>query len=104
MNDNSTTGIVLIGEVGGIMEEEVADLLTDKRYRDQGGRLRKPIVGFIAGRNVPPGITFGHAGAIWRDGMNSADQKRKAWQDVGIRVVDAVADVGPAMQAEIQNR
>ncbi|CAO1624253.1 unnamed protein product [Sympodiomycopsis kandeliae] len=100
MSDDNTRGIVLIGEVGGVMEEEVAELLAE--YKDTTGKLKKPIVGFIAGRNVPPGITFGHAGAVWRDGINSADQKRRAWQQAGITVVDAVADVGPAMQEELQ--
>lgn len=103
MEDESTKGIVLVGEVGGVMEEEAAEVIR-QRYLDQQGRPCKPIVGFIAGRNVPPGQIFGHAGAIWRDGLASAEEKRRAWRDVGIVVVDAIGDVGQAIHDELQKR
>lgn len=85
------------------MEEEVADLLATGKFTDtRTGKLLKPIVGFIAGRNVPPGQVFGHAGAVWRDGLASADQKRERWASVGITVVDAIADTGPAIDDELR--
>lgn len=105
MDDPTTEALILVGEVGGTMEEEAAELLRlDGRYRDADGRTRKPIVGFIAGRNVPPGKIFGHAGACWRDGLGSADQKRRAWQEAGIRVVDTIAETGAAIEEEMRKR
>lgn len=102
MEDESTKGIVLVGEVGGVMEEEAAELVMEQYLRH--GQPIKPIVGFIAGRNVPPGQIFGHAGAIWRDGLGSADQKREAWTKAGIIVVDAIGEVGPAIKSELKKR
>ncbi|MCO5549767.1 hypothetical protein L7F22_003240 [Adiantum nelumboides] len=103
MNDEQTKGIVLVGEVGGIMEEEAAELIRNK-YSGQDGKPIKPVVAFIAGRNVPPGQIFGHAGAIWRDGLSSAEQKRTALKEAGVIVVDAVGDVGQAIQKELESR
>lgn len=100
MQDTQTKAIVLVGEVGGVMEEEAAERIKEL-YTNADGSLHKPVVGFIAGRNVPPGQIFGHAGAIWRDGLNSADQKRKALSDVGVVVVDAIGDVGQAAEKEL---
>jgi succinyl-CoA synthetase alpha subunit len=104
MQDESTEGIVLVGEVGGVMEEEAADLIKEKYLNATSGKPIKPIVGFIAGLNVPPGQIFGHAGAIWRDGLGSAQEKQKAWKDAGVVMVDAIGQVGPAIQAELQAR
>ncbi|PWN20604.1 alpha subunit of succinyl-CoA ligase [Microstroma glucosiphilum] len=105
MDDPTTEALILVGEVGGTMEEEAAELLLrDKRYRDAEGCTRKPVVGFIAGRNVPPGKIFGHAGACWRDGLGSADQKRQAWTEAGIRVVDTIAETGAAIEEEMKKR
>ncbi|PWN28987.1 NAD(P)-binding protein [Jaminaea rosea] len=105
MNDESTKGIILVGEVGGVMEEEAIDLLHSNGYLNaETGEPIKPIVGFISGRNVPPGQTFGHSGAVWRDGINSAEQKREAWKEVGIKVVDTIADTGPAIVGEMKRR
>jgi succinyl-CoA synthetase alpha subunit len=103
MHDKGTRGIVLVGEVGGVMEEEVADLLSST-YLNAEGMPIKPVVGFIAGRNVPPGQIFGHSGAIWRDGLSSAEQKRMIWRKSGIIVVDAIADVGEAMRDALDTR
>lgn len=103
MHDDTTQGIVLVGEVGGVMEEEAAALIKE-HYLAQDGKPIKPVVGFIAGRNVPPGQIFGHAGAIWRDGLSSADQKRQRMQEAGIVIVDAIGDVGPAIESELRSR
>lgn len=107
MQDDNTTAVILVGEVGGSMEEEAAELLKTKytiTANDKTSMPVKPVVGFIAGRNVPPGHVFGHSGAVWREGLHSADQKRKAWSDAGIRVVDAIADTGPAVEEEMVKR
>ena len=105
-NDPDTESIVLAGEIGGTMEEEVYELLNDpdSKYRQTEDRSKfvKPIVGFIAGLNTPPGQMFGHAGAIWRDDTSSAVEKKKMWQDVGIRMADAIADVGKLIEQEME--
>jgi succinyl-CoA synthetase alpha subunit len=108
MNDPETHAIVLAGEIGGTMEEEVYALLSDpnSKYRQpKGGKgtFTKPIVGFIAGLNTPPGQMFGHAGAIWRDDTSSALEKRQMWTEVGIRMADAIADVGKLVREEMSS-
>ncbi|KAJ1585603.1 hypothetical protein NDA12_004028 [Ustilago hordei] len=103
MSDSDTEAIVLAGEIGGCMEEEVYELLNDQRCKyKEGGKFKKPIVGFVAGLNTPPGQMFGHAGAIWRDGTGSAIEKRKMWESVGIRMADAIADVGKLIEEEMR--
>ncbi|CBQ72135.1 related to succinyl-coa ligase [gdp-forming] alpha-chain, mitochondrial precursor [Sporisorium reilianum SRZ2] len=102
-SDPDTQAIVLAGEIGGTMEEEVYHLLSDpsSKYRVAGGKFVKPVVGFIAGLNAPPGQMFGHAGAIWRDDTSSAVEKKRMWQEVGISMADAIADVGKLIQQEM---
>ena len=90
LTDDSTEGIVLIGEIGGTMEEEVADLLSRTK-------TSKPIVGYIAGQSIPQSRTFGHAGAIWEDGLLGAKDKIALWQRAGIRMAETPGDLGAAM-------
>ena len=85
-NDPETDLVVVIGEIGGNAEEEAAQFVEDK--------MKKPLVGFIAGQTAPPGKRMGHAGAIISGGKGTAAEKMKAWADVGIQVVENPADIG----------
>ena len=89
MNDPDTTGIVMIGEIGGGMEAEAA------RYIKEHGT--KPVVGFIAGQTAPKGRTMGHAGAIIGGDEDTAEAKMKIMADCGIHVVKSPATIGQKM-------
>jgi succinyl-CoA synthetase alpha subunit len=78
--DPQTEQIVIIGEIGGSDEERAAAYIKD--------HVKKPVVGFIAGRAAPEGKRMGHAGAIIEGGMGTAEGKVKAMQAAGIRVAD----------------
>lgn len=91
--DNETHGIILIGEIGGTAEEEAAEYALSACLAD-----RKPIIAFIAGQTAPPGRRMGHAGAIISGGKGTAEEKMKALELAGIRVVKSPADIGTAMK------
>tara|TARA_Y100001935_G_C17304916_1_gene511674 strand:- start:565 stop:1440 length:876 start_codon:yes stop_codon:yes gene_type:complete len=89
--DTETEGIVMIGEIGGLMEVEAAKWAKDN--------VTKPIVGFIAGQTAPPGRRMGHAGAIVSGGDDTAEAKMKALRECGISVCKSVSDIGETMKS-----
>ncbi len=88
--DPETQAIIMIGEIGGDAEVQGAELL--KR-----SKIKKPTVGFIAGRTAPPGRRMGHAGAVISGGNDTADFKVEALKSAGIAVADSPASLGSTM-------
>jgi succinyl-CoA synthetase alpha subunit len=91
--DVNTDAILMIGEIGGTAEEEAAFYVKEN--------VKKPVIGFIAGRTAPPGRRMGHAGAIISGGKGTAHEKIKILKECGISVVDSPADIGKTVKSSL---
>ena len=90
--DDRTDAVVVVGEIGGAMEEEAAEYIRD---------MTKPVVAFIAGGASPPGKKMGHAGAIVMGDKGSYASKRRALEAAGVHVLDTPSEVGSALRAAL---
>ena len=90
LQDEETESIVMIGEIGGTAEEEASDFI-------KKSKIKKPIVGFIAGLTAPPGRRMGHAGAIISGGKGGAEDKIELMKSADITISNSPADIGKTL-------
>ena len=90
LKDSETKSILMIGEIGGSAEEEAAEFI-------KSSKIKKPIVGFIAGKTAPAGRRMGHAGAIISGGKGNAEDKIEKMKSCGILVAESPAEIGKTL-------
>jgi succinyl-CoA synthetase alpha subunit len=90
LKDEETNSIVMIGEIGGTAEEEASEFI-------KKSKIKKPMVGFVAGLTAPPGRRMGHAGAIISGGKGGAEDKIETMRSAGITISKSPADIGKTL-------
>ena len=90
LNDPETESILMIGEIGGTAEEEASNFIINHK-------IKKPIVGFIAGVTAPPGRRMGHAGAIISGGKGGANDKIRTMEKAGITIAKSPGEIGKTL-------
>ena len=94
--DPETESIIMIGEIGGSAEEEACEFI-------KKSKIKKPIVGFIAGLTAPPGRRMGHAGAIISGGKGGAENKIEVMKSAGITISKSPADIGKTLYNKLNS-
>ena len=94
LKDPDTNSILMIGEIGGTSEEEASEFI-------KSSKIKKPIVGFVAGVTAPPGRRMGHAGAIISGGKGTAKDKIEKMKSCGISIVDSPAEMGKKLHDKL---
>jgi len=94
LNDEETKSILMIGEIGGTAEEEASEFVKNHK-------IKKPIVGFIAGITAPPGRRMGHAGAIISGGKGNAGDKIEKMKSCGILIAESPAQIGQTLHDKL---
>ena len=92
--DEKTESIIIIGEIGGTAEEEASEFI-------KHSKIKKPIVGFVAGLTAPAGRRMGHAGAIISGGKGSAEDKIEKMKYCGIFMADSPSNIGLTLQKKL---
>ena len=96
LNDRETKSILMIGEIGGTAEEEAAEYIKNQK-------IKKPMVGFIAGITAPPGRRMGHAGAIISGGKGGAEDKIQKMEESGITIAKSPSIIGKTLLNKLSN-
>ena len=94
LKDKQTKSILMIGEIGGSAEEEASEFI-------KSSKIKKPIIGFIAGKTAPPGRRMGHAGAIISGGKGGAEDKIEKMKSCGIFMADSPSNIGLTLKKKL---
>ena len=94
LKDENTNSIIIIGEIGGTAEEEASEFI-------KHSKIKKPIIGFVAGLTAPAGRRMGHAGAIISGGKGGAEDKIEKMKSCGIFMADSPSNIGLTLKKKL---